>query len=78
MKLCDKFGSETIENVKHALCHCPQYEQERRYLRSAFGIDPTPENEVDQMIESREKWNAVCEIAAKLRKTQRAQNLTAH
>ena len=85
--ICDKCGGETIENVEHTLFHCPQYEQERRFLKSAFGIDPTPENLVDQMVESKAKWDAVCEIAAKIMKTQRAreqqrrrelQNLTDH
>lgn len=43
-KISDNFGSETIENVEHTSFYCPQYAQERRYLDSALGKDPTPEN----------------------------------
>lgn len=30
--------------------------------KNKFGRDPTPENLVDRMFESKDKWNLVCEI----------------
>lgn len=71
--ICEICGGETIENVEHTLFHCRQYEQEGRYHRSAFGIDPTHEHLVDEMVETKDKWNAMSEIVAKIIKTQRAQ-----
>ena len=64
------------EDVEHVIFQCPRFCPERKGLEQILGQRIRPDNLIDLMVVSQEKWNAVSEYCAtiikKLRLEERA------
>lgn len=67
-----------VENVEHVLFECPRFQYSRIRMKNSLGYDVSPENVVDRMMESQERWNAVdefiCVVMKELRRLERARS----
>ncbi|KRF98317.1 uncharacterized protein Dwil_GK28184 [Drosophila willistoni] len=75
---CTLCRNGMIEDPEHVIFSCPRFSAERLELEAILGRTPTVENLVPAMIESQEKWSAVCIYAANtmgtLRRLERLRN----
>lgn len=55
--------SSASENTEHVLFACPRFSESREELARSLGLSPTPASIMDQMLSSKENWEAVASFA---------------